>query len=198
MVGRPTVLAVMISAALAGGVHGSVSAAGLGRLTVQSALGQPLQAQVEITSLMREELATLSARLAPPEAFRQAGIEPNAALSSLRFAIDRRQLEIFEAFPDALDLMTVCVEAGLAMDAALLRVADEIGIKSPILAEELHLVTLELRAGLAKDRPVHFQEVFATLYHNLGIDVRTATINDFSGRPQYLVDEGREPIRELV
>jgi len=70
----------------------------------------------------------------------------------LRFAIDRRQLEIFEAFPDALDLMTVCVEAGLAMDAALLRVADEIGIKSPILAEELHLVTLELRAGLAKDR----------------------------------------------
>jgi len=70
----------------------------------------------------------------------------------LRWAINRRQLEIFESFPDALDLMTVCVEAGLAMDAALLRVADEIGIKSPILAEELHLVTLELRAGLAKDR----------------------------------------------
>jgi len=70
----------------------------------------------------------------------------------LRWAVDRRQLEIFESFPDALDLMTVCVEAGLAMDAALLRVADEIGIKSPILAEELHLVTLELRAGLAKER----------------------------------------------
>ena len=74
---------------------------------------------------------------------------PNYLLS---YAISRRQLEIFESFPDALDLMTVCVEAGLAMDAALLRVADEIGIKSPILAEELHLVTLELRAGLAKDR----------------------------------------------
>lgn len=70
----------------------------------------------------------------------------------LRWVIDRRRLEIFESFPDALDLMTVCVEAGLAMDAALLRVADEIGIKSPILADELNLVTLELRAGLAKER----------------------------------------------
>ncbi|WP_342113841.1 type II secretion system F family protein [Pseudoduganella sp. OTU4001] len=70
----------------------------------------------------------------------------------LHYAIQRRQLEIFESFPDALDLLTVCVEAGLAMDAALLRVGDEIGIKSPILADELHLVTLELRAGLAKER----------------------------------------------
>jgi len=70
----------------------------------------------------------------------------------LRWAVNRRQLEIFESFPDALDLMTVCVEAGLAMDAALLRVADEIGIKSPILADELNLVTLELRAGLSKER----------------------------------------------
>jgi tight adherence protein C len=70
----------------------------------------------------------------------------------LQFIINRRQREIFESFPDALDLMTVCVEAGLAMDAALLRVGQEIGIKSPVLADELHLVTLELRAGLAKER----------------------------------------------
>ncbi len=49
----------------------------------------------------------------------------------------------------------------------------------------------------AKDRPVSFQEVFATLYHSLGIDVNTATINDLSGRPQYLID-GVQPIRELV
>jgi len=50
----------------------------------------------------------------------------------------------------------------------------------------------------AKDRPVTFQEIFATLYHNLGIDVRTATVEDRSGRPQYLVNSGVEPIRELV
>jgi len=48
-----------------------------------------------------------------------------------------------------------------------------------------------------KDRPVHFQEVFATLYRNLGIDVATTTITDHAGRPQFLVDI-REPIRELI
>jgi hypothetical protein len=49
----------------------------------------------------------------------------------------------------------------------------------------------------AQDRPIHFQEVFATLYHRLGIDVNTATLNDLSGRPQYLVDHV-QPIRELI
>jgi uncharacterized protein (DUF1501 family) len=48
------------------------------------------------------------------------------------------------------------------------------------------------------ERPVTFQEVFATLYHRLGIDVRTATVDDPQGRPQYLVDSGVEPIRELI
>lgn len=50
----------------------------------------------------------------------------------------------------------------------------------------------------AVDRPVKFQEVFATLYHNLGIDVRTATVQDHSGRPMYLVESGIEPMRELI
>ena len=48
----------------------------------------------------------------------------------------------------------------------------------------------------AKDRPVHIQEVLATLYYNLGLDPNTTTITDASGRPQYLVQ--REVIRELV
>ena len=47
-------------------------------------------------------------------------------------------------------------------------------------------------------RPVHIQEVFATLYANLGIDVKTATVTDLHGRPHYLVDEDRQPIAELV
>ena len=46
----------------------------------------------------------------------------------------------------------------------------------------------------AKDRPVHFQEVFATLYHNLGIDAATTTVNDLTGRPQYLVDTDMKPM----
>ena len=88
--GTPTILALAVAAALAGGVPAPADAAGLGRLTVQSALGQPLRAEVEVTSLGLEELGTLSARLAPAEAFRQAGLEYNPALTSLRFAIDRR------------------------------------------------------------------------------------------------------------
>jgi hypothetical protein len=51
--------------------------------------------------------------------------------------------------------------------------------------------------GEAVDRPVHFQEVFATLYHNMGIDVNKATVTDLSGRPHFLVD-GHQPMRELV
>ena len=47
------------------------------------------------------------------------------------------------------------------------------------------------------DRPVTFPEVFATLYRNMGIDYRTTRDFDLSGRPQYLVPEGTEPIREL-
>jgi hypothetical protein len=53
-------------------------------------------------------------------------------------------------------------------------------------------------AGAAKDRPVHFQEVFATLYHNLGIDLTTTTVKDHSGRPHYLVDAEMKPMREVV
>src|SRR5262249_10195632 len=48
----------------------------------------------------------------------------------------------------------------------------------------------------AKDRPVSFQEIVATLYHNLGIDTASTTITDPAGRPQYLVDHA--PMRELV
>ncbi len=66
--------------------------------------------------------------------------------------IANRQREIFENFPDALDLLTVCVEAGLAIDASLARVADEMHAKSPVLSNELHLVTLELRAGHTKEK----------------------------------------------
>jgi hypothetical protein len=52
--------------------------------------------------------------------------------------------------------------------------------------------------GEPTERPVTFGEVFATLYHNLGIDVNRVTVPDLSGRPQFLVPEGALPIRELV
>lgn len=52
--------------------------------------------------------------------------------------------------------------------------------------------------GEAVLRPVTFQEVFATLYHNLGINASTTTVPDVTGRPHYLVDDGYQPIKELV
>lgn len=52
--------------------------------------------------------------------------------------------------------------------------------------------------GEAADRPVSFQEVFATLYHNLGLNLDSQRLFDFRGRPQYLVDPGVRPIAELV
>jgi len=64
--------------------------AGLGRFTVNSALGQPLNAEIEIVSLQAGEEDSLTARLASPEAFRQAGIELSSALIGLKFSIDKR------------------------------------------------------------------------------------------------------------
>jgi hypothetical protein len=52
-------------------------------------------------------------------------------------------------------------------------------------------------AGSVLSRPVRYQDVFATLYHNLGIDLASTTLTDPNGRPQYLLDHG-QPIRELV
>lgn len=52
--------------------------------------------------------------------------------------------------------------------------------------------------GEANDRPVHFQEMFATLYHNLGIDAQQTTLPDLTGRPQFLVDSNYQPISEVI
>jgi tight adherence protein C len=74
---------------------------------------------------------------------------PNAFVS---WKATRRRREVFESFPDAADLMLVCVEAGLGLDAGLSRVADEIKLKSLALAEELHLTNLEMRAGATREQ----------------------------------------------
>ncbi|HSQ10256.1 MAG TPA: FimV/HubP family polar landmark protein, partial [Burkholderiaceae bacterium] len=67
-----------------------VDAAGLGRLSVQSGLGQPLRAELEVTSVGRDEAPTLAVRLAPLSAFRAANLEFNPALTNVRFVLDRR------------------------------------------------------------------------------------------------------------
>ena len=68
------------------------------------------------------------------------------------YRIRSRQLAIREAFPNALDLMQVAVQAGLGFDAALARIAEEMATAHPVLAEEFTTVVLELRAGKPRDR----------------------------------------------
>ncbi len=70
----------------------------------------------------------------------------------LHMAIRTRQRELREALPDAVDLMTVCVEAGLGLDAALHRAGEEMNLRSQALADELNLMTLELRIGSTRER----------------------------------------------
>jgi tight adherence protein C len=81
-----------------------------------------------------------------------------------------RQQKITEGFPDALDLMTVCVEAGLGLDAALNQVADEIQLSNKVLSEELKLINLELRAGQSR----------ANALRNLSLRTDLEDVNNFT------------------
>src|SRR5688572_16539899 len=80
----------MVTAAIGLAAALAAQAAGLGRLIVLSPLGSPLLAEIELVSLQAGEEDGLTARVASREAFDQAGIEPSAALMSVRLAVVRR------------------------------------------------------------------------------------------------------------
>jgi tight adherence protein C len=65
----------------------------------------------------------------------------------LRMKIDERREKILQGLPDALDLMVVCAEAGVGLDAAIQRVGDEMKLNNRPLSDEFRLMSLELRAG---------------------------------------------------
>ena len=69
----------------------------------------------------------------------------------VRSRIAKRQKQMQKALPDALDLLVVCVEAGLGLNQAMVRVAEEIERVSPVLSEQVGLVNLEIRAGTPRD-----------------------------------------------
>lgn len=77
---------LLVTAAWSSALH----AAGLGKLSVTSALGQPLQAEIELVSLQPGEFESLNARVASPDAYREARIEYTATLRQIRFAPERR------------------------------------------------------------------------------------------------------------
>ncbi len=88
--------------------------------------------------------------------------------------VKARQLAIDRGLPDALDLMVTSVEAGLGLDASLQRVAQEVALARPVLAEELTLTFLEVKAGAART------EAFRRLASRTGVqDLKTlaATLN---------------------
>ena len=68
----------------------SVHAAGLGKLTVLSSLGQPLRAEIELTSVAVDEMGTIVVKVASHEAYRKANLEFNPVLQSLRFSVEKR------------------------------------------------------------------------------------------------------------
>ncbi|SEN34227.1 pilus assembly protein FimV [Duganella sp. CF517] len=81
-----------LTSAVAGAVllSAAANAAGLGKLTVLSSLGQPLRAEIELTAVTAEEASGLVAQLASADAFRTANIDFNPALTSLRFEVEQR------------------------------------------------------------------------------------------------------------
>lgn len=86
MLNLKTLSAAVATALLFSNAH----AAGLGKLTVLSSLGQPLRAEIELTSVSTGEAGALAVKLASVEAFQQANVNFNSALSSLRFSVEKR------------------------------------------------------------------------------------------------------------
>lgn len=78
--------------------------------------------------------------------------------------ISDRQAEINHSLPNALDLLVTCVEAGLSLDAAMNRVAGEIGLGAPLLAQEFHQTAMEMQAGLDRG------EAFRRMAARTGVD----------------------------
>ncbi|MGH9566466.1 MAG: type II secretion system F family protein, partial [Candidatus Angelobacter sp.] len=82
----------------------------------------------------------------------------------LKRLIRNRQMRIRLGLPDALDLTVICVEAGLALDQAMMRVGEDLHHAHPELSSELHLVNLEMRAGKPRT------EALKNLVERTGVD----------------------------
>lgn len=106
-----------------------------------------LPASVLIASNWLPEVATVKILFYAAVAAFLGSIVPGAVLDRL---VARRKRALRVAFPDALDLLVVCVESGLGLAPALQRVADELAVSHPELGAELMLVNAEVRAGVER------------------------------------------------
>lgn len=87
---KTSAVAAAVVAALVGLASSPALALSLGRMTVLSSLGEPLRADIELPDITAEEANSLKPEVAPPEAFRAAGLEYNSALTDLRIVLQRR------------------------------------------------------------------------------------------------------------
>lgn len=78
--------------------------------------------------------------------------------------IEQREQQYRDGFPDMMDLLVACVEAGLSLDGAIIRIAEELQFRYPILSRQLHLMSLEMRAG--RDR----NTAWSNFADRLGLD----------------------------
>jgi len=124
--------------------------------------------------------AALTVPLLPPDA--ETAVLALVVLSGVAFGfyapavwlsarVRDRQRQIREAFPDALDLLLVCVEAGLGLDAAIARVGDELAPIHPVLAQQFLIMGLELRAGRSRE------DALRGLGERSGLDEVNAFVN---------------------
>ncbi len=88
----------------------------------------------------------------------------------LKIKTDKRKIVIFKGLPDALDLLIVCVEAGMGLDAALQRVGDEMKMSYPDLSHEFSFLNLEMRAGMQR------QDALRNLANRTGIEEMNSLI----------------------
>ena len=129
------------------GFDGAAAPAVYGATRIGLAVGLPLLVFLMMPSsnamyfLMAVLLAAFMGLLGPP------AIVQNIAR--------RRQHQITRSLPDSLDLLVVCVEAGVSLDAAILRVAREMGPSHPILSSELLTVNRRINAGIPRDQAMH-------------------------------------------
>ncbi|MCG7492568.1 type II secretion system F family protein [Thalassobius sp. Cn5-15] len=99
--------------------------------------------------------------------------------------ITKRQLSIQRAWPDALDLLLICVESGYGIDAALIRLSEEIGMQSKELAEEISLTALEL--SYLQDRT----QALDNLVERTGMDPVRQVVGSLKQTEKYGTDLGR-------
>ena len=109
--------------------YSGADAAGLGKITVLSALGQPLRAEIELTSVGQEDVGNMTLRLASPEAYRQANVDFNLLLRKVNFSVEQRGSRSY-----------VLVTSSVAIDEPFLEILVELNSSSGKLTREYTLL----------------------------------------------------------